>query len=309
MKGMLSKAFSLALLISVVPSFAMDVKQAAEEVPAEVALVVNAAQQMADASSATTTAQNAVVSAGITIAAPTLWEQAKAKGNSLYNYVTNSRVAAYATTDNLKTAGKYALGLVAMYAGYKAIKSAYNYMTTPADKKAVVAPVAKKAVAKPAQEVVITPEIAQASCALMGSIVNDVYSKDAVAGLEDKYSKQLKSDVVLNRFVFNARTQLIESVEVAPMHQLLCDIMITLLHNVDKGSNTQKAEAKQVIVQVRNHVETIAAGIIGLEAMKPAPKATVARRVYNALVNRYTLGGAAVIGAGVAAYKFYNRAK
>lgn len=306
MKGMLSKAFSLALLISVVPSFAMESKVVGELSDSAVIVIDNAAQKMADAASAQTAATNGAISGvaglAITNTVPTLLEKVKGYANS---------AAAYATTDNLKTAGKYALGLAAVYAGYKAAKAVYNYVTTPATKKAVAAKPVVKAAPKKSIEVVITPKDGQEACELMASIVSDVDAK--VAGLEAKYSKQLQDNVVLNRFVYVARTQLIESVEVAPLNQLLSDIVIATLHIADKGSNEQKAQAKQVVVQIRNHVATIAAGITGMEAMKPAPKVTLASRAYNALFNRYTLGGAAVIGSGVAAYKygipFYNRTK
>lgn len=119
MKGMLTKAFSLALLISVVPSFAaLPVNQMAEEVfasPDAALMARSAADDILAATSTAATLKNAAVSGVASIAVPSIWEQVKAYASNARSYVANSRVAGYANSAAYLAAGYTHSALVAPF--------------------------------------------------------------------------------------------------------------------------------------------------------------------------------------------------
>ena len=315
MKGMLTKAFSLALLISIVPSFAMtSSKKIAEELSESAVIVIdNAAQKMADSVSPQTAAANGAISGvvGLTVTntVPTLWERVKGCANS---------AAAYATTDNLKTAGKYALGLAALYAGYKALKAAYNYATTPATKKAEVASqsvavvakanpvVAPKEAAKPAfvskehEAVVKACEAVQAKVLANTTFVTDSVEMVALSNLH-----------FMQTLVPKSKTQSYASLILS--HTAGIDFARREKNEADYAKRVQAFAT--LIPTIQDNARIYYAKEIKAVAVKAeqAAKVPYRTRAYNALVNRYTLGGAAVAGLGYAGYKygvpFYNRMK
>lgn len=366
MKGMLSKAFSLALLISVVPSFAMEVKRAAEGISAEAELVVNAAEQIAHATSPEMTAQNAVIS-GIVV--PTAWEKAKALGSQAYDYASNSRVAGYAgmvpgvahsalvapfnytvgalsnrfgLTDRISSIGcvkndtyygttlaKYAFGLASVYAGYRAVKAAYNYFTTPATKKAeAVKPVVVVAAPAPQAVVVkaafVSPEH-EAVVKALEAVVDKVLANNGTVA-------NSKEALELRNFPYMS---LLAPKLGKSNRAIVLEHLVEIDFERSKKTQDSKAIAERVsnLVDCVDAINKIAATHFGTavkidsartEKIKAsldrlAPKAEVAKtpgyatRAYNMLVNRYTMGAAALAGTGYAVYKhgipFYNRTK
>jgi len=233
MKGIMSKAFSLALLISVVPSFAMDSKSVAEVsiMPAPEVSVSEVVVALG-APIVSTVAQNAVVNAVV----PTLWERTQAA----YAYVANSRVAGIASSVGSKAVGvgsavlaapfDYTVGLAANKSGLTAKVSGYDFVKNNSYYNQSIATAAKyvagaaalyyagklavngvKSVysyfttSSEAKKAVKVTHMYDAMLALFSSIVQD--AKNGSVTLVKTHTSQLKALEVLNQYGYSANTK------------------------------------------------------------------------------------------------------
>lgn len=279
MKGIMFKAFSLALLLSVVPSFAMEVKSAAEvpamQTPAMPAPEVTTAELVA--------AVGAPIAQGfaIDVVKQSAWEQVKAAAASLasnsyvqkamgvtatvlaapFDYtvglVSNksgltAKVSGYDFVKNnsyynqsIAKGAKYLAGVTALYyAGkyaVKGVKAAYGYLTAPSEAKKSYAVVAKDFKS-------IDAVIAQ-----LVELATDL-ANPKVTGFAKKYA-ELSQYEMLAGCGYNKAQKATVSVELAD--DSYCSVIMGHLKAVDSNNKNRKS-AIESVQQIQRNLMAIA---------------------------------------------------
>lgn len=311
MKGILSKITIILCVLSMgLSSFAMqhnDGDQDRQQDPlARMEKVAHANMQaagaMAQATSTETAAKNAVVgAAGGMLATPVLtyvWDYAKGLGSSalsamrsvsagISGYIADSSIVQNNPTAALyaKTAGKYALGLGALYLGYQGIRSVYNMATASGEDQVEQAtnqkeapkeimPVAQQpqennpanaATIKPKGKVPVLGGTAsqlfkknseqdalevidvQSTIALLDQLKKDLASS-SIEKYTHKYAQRIAQDPMLNRYGYNHTAKALMCA--GDIDTIAYSAVIAMqLNALDKASVENVSNAKAICVK------------------------------------------------------------